>query len=238
MPYTNSTQIELVLAQALTTANPSNMSTPVKLANLGTVASTFSIPPSEFNYFISQADALINAALKQQYDVPLNEKCDLEMKLINSISEYSDVFDVDNYADLYTGDTLVITDGTNQERLVVLDITSATTFTVQTMPVNSYSNGVRILRVKFPEPIPFIAARIAAAHIYDKHLKAQTDPGKSDYGDLLRKNAVADLNNIREGRTILDATRVGWRFANPNLISRYTVKGALEQDSTISEPNS
>jgi hypothetical protein len=237
MPYCNQTQVELVLAQALTSANPSNLNTPMKLANLGTQASTFTIPPSSFNYFISQADSLINAALSQQYAVPLSEKCDLSMTLRNEISEYSDVFSVDDYADLNVGDTIVITDGVNQERLVVDTLESATTFTVETVPTNSYASGSRILRVKFPDPIPYIAARLAAAGIYDKHLKAQTDPGKSDYGDGLRKNATSDLNNIREGRTILDAPRVGWRFANPNIITRYSVKGQLETDSTLSEPN-
>ncbi len=237
MPYSNSTQVELTLAQALTSANPSSLTSPVKLATIGTRVSPVTIPPDEFNFFISQADAIINAALSQQYAVPLTERCDLSMRLLNDVSEYTDTISIDNYADLTIGDTLVITDGTNQDRLVVASLESTTSFTVDTMPVSSYVTGARILRIKFPDPITFISARLAAANIYDKHLKAQTDPGKSDYGDTLRKMATKDLNNIREGRTIIDAPRIGWRFANPNLVSRYTVKGVVEQDSTLAEPN-
>lgn len=237
MAYCNQIQVELTLAQSLTTANPSNLSTPAKLSNLGTRASTFTIPPESFQFFMSQSDSIINAALSQQYVIPLIEKCDLQMKLTSPISEYSDVIFVDDFANLEVGDTLIITDGVNQDKLVVSTINYNSSFLVETMPVNSYEFGSRVLRVRFPDPIPYIAARLTAASIYDKHLKAQTDPGKSDYGDMLRKNAINDLNNIREGRTILKAQRVGWRFANPNLITRYTVKGALEQDGTLSEPN-
>jgi hypothetical protein len=237
MSYTNQTLVEVTLAQAIVTANPANLTMPVKLVNLGTRANVNTIPPTEFNFFIAQADAIIDAALSQQYAVPLVEKCDFSMTLMAEVSEYSDNFTVADYSNLSIGDELVITDGVNQERLIVLCLSTPTTFTVEMMPTNSYAVGTRVLRVKFPEPITYIASRLAAAMIYDKHLKAQTDPAKSDYGDLLRKNAIADLNNIRAGRTILEAPRTGWRFANPNLVSRYAVKGQIEQDNTIEEPN-
>lgn len=237
MTYSNQAQVQAVLAQAITSSNPANMATKGKLATLGTVVSSNTFPPVEFNYFLQQADAVINAALSQQYVVPLIETCDLQMKLTSSVDEYSSSIIVDYISNLGIGDTVIITDGNHEERLTVTNVQDQSTFNVDSMPNNSYSVGTRVLRIKFPDPIPFIATRIAAAAIYDKYLKAQTDPGKSDYGDVMRKAAVTDLNNIREGRTILDATRVGWRFANPNMISRYAMKAAIEQDNTISEPN-
>jgi hypothetical protein len=237
MPYTNLTQVESVLAQALTTSAPGQSGARVKLVDIGTKVNTNTIPTTEVNYFIAQADGIINAALSQQYVTPLQERCDMQMTLNADADEYANDVTVVRMGDLSPGDILIFNDGTNEDRAIVESVDSSTTFTLTDLLANAYLSGTKVRRIKFPDPIPFIAARLAAASIYDKHLKAQTEPGKSDYGDTLRKNAIADLNNIREGRTIINAVRRGWRFADATLVDRYTLKAPPENDSTRSEGN-
>ena len=163
MPYTNSKQVEATLAQSLTTGSPGQLSTRAKLVDVGTKVNVNTIPPTEVNFYIAQADSIINAALSQQYAVPLSEKCDLSMSLTSPVSEYTGSIGVDYLGDLNPGDIIVLTNGADQERLIVDTVLDQFTFTTVDFPTYTYGTGSRALRIKFPDPIPYIAARLAAA---------------------------------------------------------------------------
>lgn len=83
-------------------------------------------------------------------------------------------------------------------------------------------SGNRIIRVKFPDPIPWITIRLSAANLYDKFYSAQVSPNISDYGKFLREQARQKINDISNGRTILHGShRIGNRFYNSNLSDQY-----------------
>jgi hypothetical protein len=238
MGYCTTTQVDRILAQALTTASPTNLNTPGKLTSIGRSRRLGLIPDDDVLYYIRLSDAHINAALSQQYAMPLKEIADFETTLSESIDEYTDNLQITNWSLLTPGDTLVVTDGDVTEKVEIseIDLTTGEITTAVDIGDVFDSSNTRVLRVKFPDPIPFISARLTAAAIYDRIAKAQNEPGKSDYSEIVRQEAITELNNIREGRTILHGVRrIGWRFANANLIDRYGLKAPIDQDGTRSD---
>lgn len=235
MAYCTISQVDRILAQALTTASPTNLSVPGKLTSIGRSRRLGLIPDDDVLYYMRLSDGHINAALSQQYRTPLSEICDFETTLATSIDEYTGTLSLSSWAVLTTGDAIVLTDGDITERVEISDIDLTTgDITTEADVTNVFdSSNTRVLRVKFPDPIPFVAARLTAAAIYDRIAKAQNEPGKSDYAEIIRQEAVNELNNIREGRTILHGVpRIGWRFANPTLLDRYGLKGSIDQDGS------
>jgi hypothetical protein len=240
MAYCNTTQVKLTLTQSLTSASTATTSAglvqPGQLMNVGRQLNLNVIPQADVDYYIQLADGHINAALSQQYVTPLPEKADVEMTLLMDMDEYGTEVRLDRALILSPGDVLVFTDGTNMDRVTVDSILDNEVVTTVEPIINLYPEGTRVMRVKFPDPIPYIAAKLAAAAIFKKYFSAQVEPGKSEYGETVRMEAIQELNNIREGRTILHGVRrIGWRFANPELIERYNMKGSWDQDATRSD---
>ena len=248
MSYCSVSDFEKTLAQTLTTGspNPSTLTRPAKLNTLGTSLNLSNSSPqtpsvgtyslADVHYYIRMAASLVDAALSQQYAVPLRTKAQLQLKILADIDEYTDEIKLTRPENLAPGDQLYFIDGSEQEQIEV-DTVSGNIIT----PL-SYITGVymaattRVLLLKFPDPIPAITAKLACAMFYDKWSKAQSEPMKSEYGDILRKEATAELNNIREGRTILNgAERVGARFVNPNLFDRYALKAPMDSDGSRSD---
>lgn len=229
--------IRKVLAQTLTSASAlsSMTSIPGNLTSIGRELDLNLITEDDANYYIRLADSHIYAAISQQYITPIKEICDLETILTADMNEYDDSIVVKNAGIFTPGDIILITDGTFSERTEVESITENIVNTTEVINNIFFANDTRVLRLKYPDPLPFISARLAAATIYDKYTKAQQEPSKSEFSDILKKDALTELDNIREGRTILyGATRRGWRFANPNLVDRYGLKSQFDQDGTRS----
>jgi hypothetical protein len=134
------------------------------------------------------------------------------------------------------GDVLVLAQSGVEERCEVESVDTDGTITLSEPLVNDFDTSTaRVLCIEFPSPIRYITAKLACAMFYDKYAKAQNEPSKSEYGDILRKEATAELNNIREGRTILEADRIGSQFVNPNLYARYGLAKMIDDDSTRSD---
>lgn len=243
MPYCNITQVKNVLNQSLTSASTSTIGAgtvvPGKLIDIGARLNTNVVPTTDVDYYIQLSDAHINSALSQQYVTPLIEKVDVEMKLLADFDEYGmgPTVGLDRAGVLSPGDILVITDGVNSDRVTVASIDDFQTIEIVETINNIYTAAnTRVLRVKFPDPIPYISAKLAAAAIFKKYFMAQVEPGKTEYGEMMRNEAIEELNNIREGRTTLHGIRrIGWRFANPELLERYSMKGSWDSDSSRSD---
>lgn len=237
MGYCSLADIERILAQSLTTAStdPALSAVPGKLTSIGRKLKLNLITDDDANYYIRLADGHVNSALSQQYVCPISETNDLETTLAIDVDAYVDDPQIVDAYELVPGDILYFTDGTNEEWGEV-DLIAGQTVTLREPLMNLYDATItRVLRLKFPDPIPFISARLAAATIYDKYARAQQEPGKTEFGNTLRQEAYNELDNIREGRTILNGvTRRGWRFANSNLLDRYALKSPPDQDSTRS----
>ena len=221
MGYCSYSDIEKVMAQTLTTGSPNSVLTgvPGKLTTIGKKFNLNLISEDDADYYIRLADAHIDGALSQQYVTPLRESADVQMKLLVDMDAYNDTVMLDRAPSLVNGDILHFTDtnGYYDDRVTVVAVDFMTRVVTLSAPLsNLYQiDNTRVLRIKFPAPIPFVAARLAAAAIYDRYAKAQSEPGKSEYGTIIRDEGIAELNNIREGRTILfGAVRRGWRFAS------------------------
>lgn len=235
MGYCNRRQVEIVLAQTLTSAtNRVVNGAKVPLIGFGNSLDPNTVPTSTVDEYIKMADEEIDGMLSEMYEVPLCEKADLELELLYDISEYNSAIELDKAGNLVPGDVLVFFDSVQEERHVVDSVTGETTVELVETLLGVYdASETRVIRVKYPPPISVIAARFAAANIYDKYFAAQVSPNTTDYGKQLRALATRDINNILNGRTILHGQkRIGHRFFNPNLRDRYRLPGISDGDNS------
>jgi len=246
MGYCSVSDFEKTLAQTLTSAspNPATLTERPKLADLGkklnltlpqgSSVGTYSL--SDVNYYIRQAQSMVDAALSQQYVVPIRTKGPLQIRILSDVDEYTDEITVTRPENLTVGDQILLIDGQESEQIEIATI-SGNVITPLDFIIGIYQRETtRVLLIKFPDPIPYITAKLACAMFYDKWARAQAEPMKTEFGETLRKEATAELNNIREGRTILHGIdRIGSRFVNPTLYDRYGVKGIMDQDGSRSD---
>lgn len=244
MGYSTQRQVLDIMANALTSGVAAPQTSGRQLLNDRDVSKTFrpnNIDPSLVNQFGIWADEEINAALSEMYIVPFLEKADTEFELLFDLDTYNDVIRINNALVLMPGDVILFIDDEFEERHVISEVVNSTTIELEEALIGSFlAVSTRIVRVKFPQTITLISARLTAAAIFDKMFSAQVNPGVSEYGKALREWARIDLNNILNGRTILHGQkRIGHRFFNPNLRDRYRLPGMSDQgaDRNIDPPN-
>lgn len=240
MGYSNITSIEYIVAQALTSAAPRSSGEPEDLLKIGNTFDSNIISSEIVDQYIKWADSEINSALSELYITPLCEKSDFETTLLSNIDDYNDYIITEKSCPFYPGDNLILTDGDNEERVIIesiVDDIDTNVFTT-TEPI-SYAfvaTETRLIRVRYPDPIPLVSARMAGASIYEKYFMSQASPSESEYGGLMRKLAKRDLNNILNGRTILHGQiRIGRRFYNSNVVDRYGLPYVQPGDNNMDE---
>lgn len=230
MGYSTVILVERILAQALTSSSPQDLVAPVDLLKIGNTRDSNLVPESIVEQYILWADEDINAAVNELYKTPLCEKADFETVLYSDINEYNQYIITEKGCPWYPGDIIILNDGINEERHIireVVDLINRNVFLTEEPIIYHFkASNTRVIRIKYPEPVTLISARLAAANIYDKYLMSQSAPNKSEYGQYLRQLARVDLNNILNGRTILHGEhRIGRRFYNANLVDRYSLPG-------------
>ncbi len=236
MAYSTIPQVTKILAKALTSFTPQSVITPGDLLNIGTSLNTNQVNTSDINYYINLADGHINAALSQQYLVPLMETCDFETSLTYDVSEYNGIITLDDVAQLNSGNILVFQDGSVSEKSEIESIDGFDITLTDSLTSTYMANTTRVMWIKFPDPISFMSARLAASTLYEKYFSAQSSPNNSDHFKTMKSQVVDEINNIREGRTILHgATKIANRFYNSNLGDRYGLAPLNAQDGTRSD---
>lgn len=236
MGYCSRTDIEDVLNQALTSATastPDGLGSVANLLNIGNVMDNNLIPTDTVNSYIQISDSQIDGMISELYKTPLTEKVDLDMILFSDITEYNEYLVFDQPYPLTPGDVVLLEQSGQEERRTIDDIISPSVFSTVSSIQYAFTSGARVVRVSYPAPIRWTAARFAAASVYDKYFSAQVSPGISDYGKELRQIATNDLNNIINGTTVLHGQmRLGRRFYNPNLVDQYGLPkgGAISKD--------
>ena len=240
MGYSNIALIEYIVAQALTSGSPRGSGEPEDLLKIGNTFDSNIISNDTVNQYIKWADSEINSALSELYITPLCEKSDFETTLLSSIDDYNDYIITEKGCPFYPGDNIILTDGENEERLIIesiVDDVDRNVFTtVEPVSYAFDATETRLIRVRYPDPIPLVSARMAGASIYEKYFMAQTSPSESEFGALMRKLAKRDLNNILNGRTILHGQkRIGRRFFNSNLTDRYGLPSIEISDNNMDE---
>ena len=228
MGYSTVSDIEKIIAAALTSATNPTSTVPGDLLRVGKVFDKNLIPTDTVEFYIARGDEEINASISQMYIVPICEIADWEGKLFSDVDEYNIFLVLDRACPLNPGDVIILKYREVEERHVIDEIIAADTFSTVEPIQFAFPAGTRVVRVKFPDPIRITSARLSAANIYDKFFASQTSPNTSEYGKYVRDQARQELNNIRNGGTILHGQhRIGRRFWNPTLDDRYALP-ALE----------
>ena len=269
MGYSNTLQVDLILGQALTSARPDTTTQKIDLINIGEVRNLNRIPNTIVEFYISQADARIDGILSQQYYTPF-PKCATWQSYadedINSLiagdsgsgdsSGISDsvsdpnIIVVQDACNLVAGDEIMIhNDSTGlEEDAIVQELIDR--FTIKTLEdiegIYNAEDGIRIIRRAYPPTVTEISARLAAAFIYDKYFAAQNSPNVSDYGNKMRDEAEGRLNDVLNGKIIIDCNchrggcRKGDLFGNPYLDSNYSIRlpydGGNSSERNLSRP--
>jgi len=239
MGYSNRTDIENIIAQAMTSAtggNVDDLNNIQPLMNIGNVLDSNTIDIDIVDSYIRMADNEIDATLSQLYIVPFKEKIFFETILYSDIDDYNNYIISSDYFPISIGEQVVIIKDDIQERHIIEEIISDNVFSTEDAINYSFTSGDRLLHFGYPKPIKWISARKAAANIYDKYFASENAPNVSDFGKNLRKIATRDLNNILNGRTILHSvSRIGRRFYNPNLSEQYDLPKGNDGDKNIGD---
>jgi len=235
MGYCTPQLVQRILVQSLTSATTPTTTGKGSLVNFGNSLDKNLITDEIMNQHINIADTFINSTLSVLYKTPLREIADIECKLAVDIDVYNnEVILVSPQANVFVpGDIIVINDGVYEDKLTVSSIIGDNILKFDDIIAGIFStDSTRILRVRFPDPIPNTSARLAAASIYDRYFSAQSSSQQSDFAKTLKSMCRADLNNILNGRAVLHGQhRIGDRFLNSHLKDRYGLRG-MESDST------
>jgi hypothetical protein len=232
MGYCTVYEVDLVLAQALTSSRPYSGTSRIELINIGNVRDPSTIPDELIEYFIELAGSEIDGALSQMYVTPLIRCINGQWYLQTDLDEYSQQVVMTDAVHIVPGEEIIIRDDDTDTEEPHIVQTVIDQYTIETMSaiINIFpADSTRVMRIMFPPPVNQIAARIAAANIYDRYFSAQASPNISDYGKEMRRMATAELNNILNGRIWLKRqTRIGDRFASPYLDSNYALRKPIE----------
>lgn len=240
MGYSTRQEVIDALANALSRGNPQagGGTGRVDIIGIGNTLSS-TVPEETLQQYIRWADENIDAWLGGTYTTPFYRVNRGSFIVASDITAGDTFVLIDESTRFNQGDVILIRDGTNSQELTVTAVPSSQRLDLSTPIVNSYMAApTRVERLKYPDPIPKISARLAASNVYDKYYAAQVDGNKSDVAAALRKKAYADLNGILSGAIklyIADATEfMGRRYYNPALDDNFSTR-AKPGDQWIKE---
>src|SRR5690606_5441776 len=110
MGYSTPSEVDQILAQALTSSRPDSTQQRIQLINVGNTRSSNSIPNTVVEYYISLADSEIDGILSQMYKTPLKECVYGQWELDADINEYSESIEVTTTINLVPGNIIIIRD--------------------------------------------------------------------------------------------------------------------------------
>ncbi len=224
MGYCSRTEIDSILAQSLTSSTNPQTQARRSLLQIGNVRDKNVIPDYIVDQYILWSGSEIDATLNELYKMPICELADFETELFADITEYNSYIVIEKPCPLAAGDAIILIYGEYEERHTIEAIVAENVFSTVDPIMFAFPDGSRLIRVKFPDPLPWVCARLSAANIYDKYYAAQVSPNVSDYGKSLRDQARQKLNDVLNGRAILHgAHRIGRRFFDPTLVDQYSL---------------
>ena len=108
------------------------------------------------------------------------------------------------------------------ENAEISDVNDLTTLVVNRVK-NTYSmDNSKMSILEFPDPIPFINARLAVSYCFDQLFAAENSPNVSEYGKEQRALALNSLDSILSGTVLLfGQDHTGNRFVRGSLFDAY-----------------
>lgn len=232
MAYATVTEAKIALANALTSGNPSAIG-PQPITDIqNTITNT--IPVSEFVQYIRWADQEIDAIISSIYKVPLKRvnvgsfKLAVDVVVGDGLTPATAIV-LEDATKFLPEDIFYLRNSISLEKLTIVSVLDEHRITTTTPALNGYlAVDSTIERIRYPDPIPLVSAKLSAAHLYDKYFAAQVEGNKSEYGVRLRQDAIDDLNGVLSGSVRLllaDANRyVGRRYYNPALDDAFNTR--------------
>jgi len=217
MGYATQSLVEDILASALTRGTDSGM--PVEIINIGNSLRD-TVGTETLIQYIRWADEVIDAALSVIYKVPLKRIVKGEYEILQDISSGTTTIYLEDTSRFLVGDIIIVTNRLISGKKVISSITDENLMNVTSVFANDFlTTNTVVQRLGFPDPVPLISARLAAANLYDKKFAAQASPNMSQYGNTLRSMGENDLNSVLNGRVrLLGQKWLGRRFFNPALL--------------------
>jgi len=219
MGYATRQEVILTLANVMTSGNPAPGPTSLMPVTSIGKSITDTVPDEVLYQMIRYADQNIDASVSSIYRVPLEQVnegtyslgLDITAGDVQAVLEDATKFIVDDMVLIRDDENL------NWQELTIDAIPNSTTIHFSAPVTDSYLVvNTTIERIRYPDPIPKVSARLAAAAIYDKYFAAQVEGNQSDYGKTLRDLAYMDLNQVLSG-----AVRLQIQDANMYMGRRY-----------------
>ena len=224
MGYCYREQVDAILAQSLTSATNPQSQARRNLLLIGNVRDKNVIPDNIVDQYILWSGNEIDATLNELYRMPVCELADFETETWADITEYNSYIVIEKPCPLSPGDNIILIYGDHEERHIIDAIVAENVFSTVDPIMFSFPDGSRLIRVKYPDPLPWVCARLSAANIYDKYYSSQVSPDVSNYGKSLREQARQKLNDILNGRAILHGVhRIGRRLYDATIVDQYSL---------------
>jgi hypothetical protein len=198
MGYCTRVEVELEVANALSSGTP-NTGLVLPITTVGN-SLTSTVTDDQLNFFIRTGDEIIDAAISSIYQIPLTPINRGSFQLITNATLGDNFVLVTDATRFTPGDTVQIRSGATIQRLSVTAVPNPNQLNLSLPLSGNYTASQTLVeRIAYPDPIPKISARLAAANLFDKHFAAQQEPNESEFGKYLRKRAFADINGILAG---------------------------------------
>jgi hypothetical protein len=208
MGYSTKFEVITELASVLTSGNPTGSPVKPTISIGNTLTDTVTDP--EIEAYIRAADAEIDALVGSIYLTPLSRIIEGSFAILIDVIAGDTQIILKDATRMQIGETILIRSASANQEIVILDVPNINTITTVLPVGSSYSAAASIVdRIRFPDPIPKISARLTAANIYDKHFAAQAEPNQSDFGNELRAMAYEQINGILSGAIPLQIAEAG-----------------------------
>lgn len=233
MGYSTRFEFEQAIANVLTTANPVEdaITNTIPITSIGnTIDAT--IADDDVEQYIRWADENIDAWLRDNYRTPLKRVNRGTFPLAADVTAGDDFALLSDATRFTPGDVALLRSPTASQELTVEAVPSTTRveFTL-TITLSYLASDTNLERIRYPDPVPKMSARLAAAYFFDKHFSAQQDPNTSEYGKYLRQLVYNDVNLIKSG-----AIRLAVPEAGDYIGRRYYNHVLNDVPNTASEP--
>ena len=232
MGYSTKTEVIKALANALSEGSPASTGLTPIITNGNLLSDT--VTDSDLYQFIRWADENINASLSNLFSVPFHRVNRGTLRLGLDVTAGDTQLILEDATILIPEDVVLIRDDVHSQELEITGYGTSpeTIVTVTPVLINSYlALDTSVERIGYPDPIPKISARMAAANLYDKYFSAQVEANQSDYGKNLRKLAYDDINAILSG-----TIRLSIPDANMYMGRRYYNHALDDAQMTKAEP--
>ena len=154
--------------------------------------------------YIRMAEQEIDGRLRPVYVIPLRRIKSFETETYNDILPGTSVEVRVNDTGVFSqGQMIRLQTSDAMETDEIESIKNLTTLVIQSVK-NTYPNyASKISILEFPDPVPFITARLAVSYAFDQLFSADQAPNMSEYGKEQRRLAINSFDSVMSGAILL-----------------------------------